>query len=199
MKEKRNALLSVFYKSGVVKLATYLIENNWNIYASGGTAKELSRNNIPVIDIATLVGEPILGHKVVTLSRPIMAGLLADINDSGDIEEMDKNNYPIFDLVYVVLYPLKAAIAANDCPASVLEKTDIGGPTMLRAAAKGFRYILMDPSEIDPFIKWLGGGELKSQMVRVDMRARAERYVSQYTGESASYWEKVTTMYKSPI
>ena len=139
----RTALISVFDKTGIEEFAKELVSLGWNIYSSGGTAKALSSAGIPVTDVGTLVGEPILGHRVVTLSREIHAGLLARADVPEDLEELDKLGVPLFDLVCVDLYPLAAEIAKRDAtPESVIEKTDIGGPTMLRSAAKSRRIVI---------------------------------------------------------
>lgn len=142
--KRKNALLSVYNTKGIVKFARLLIDHGWTIYASSGTAKILAAVEIPVIDIATLVGPPILGHRVVTLSREIHAGILAR-NTPEDLAELTRLGVPWFEIVYVDLYPLEKEIENPDATLeSVLEKTDIGGPTMLRAAAKGRRWVISD-------------------------------------------------------
>ena len=133
-----NALISVYDKTGIVEFAGGLHELDWQIYASGGTYRTIAEAGLPATDVAELVGgEAILGHKVVTLSREVGAGLLADLNDSDEMEEMRKLGIPIIHLVCQDSYPLEAEIAKPDStPASVLAQTDIGGPNMLREAAK---------------------------------------------------------------
>src|SRR5579884_603882 len=127
------ALFSAYQKSDTLAdLARALHERGWEILASAGTKAFLDAKSIPSTDVSTIVGEPILGHRVVTLSREIHAGLLARVEDQS---ELDRLGIKRIDLVYVDLYPLTEEIAKPDATeASVIEKTDIGGPTLLRAA-----------------------------------------------------------------
>ena len=99
MKEKC-ALFSVADKTGLVDDVRRLVAMGWKIYASGGTAKALEMANVPVTNVAKLVGgDAILGHRVVTLSREVYAGLLADALKPEDLEELVKNNIPFIDFV----------------------------------------------------------------------------------------------------
>src|SRR3989344_3158553 len=136
------ALLSSYEKNeSVLRLARLLAKNSWSLLGSAGTTKYLKENGIDCKDVAEMVGPPILGHRVVTLSREIYAGLLATAE--ADFAELEILNIPVIDLVYVNLYPLEKEIGnTNATPESILEKTDIGGPTLLRAAAKGQRLAL---------------------------------------------------------
>ncbi|MFA6095321.1 MAG: bifunctional phosphoribosylaminoimidazolecarboxamide formyltransferase/IMP cyclohydrolase, partial [Candidatus Paceibacterota bacterium] len=104
MNKPRNALISVFHKDGITDFARSLVDLGFVIYASGGTAKHLMHDGVQVVDIATIVGSPILGHRVVTLSREIHAGLLSrDIPE--DVAELERLGIPRIDLVCVDLYP----------------------------------------------------------------------------------------------
>src|SRR6185369_1955036 len=102
----KTALISVYNKKGIVEFAKELVGLEFKILASGGTAKELSNAGIEVTDVASLVGGgAILGHRVVTLSREVHAGLLAKDNEE-DRAELEKLKIPFIDLVCVDLYPL---------------------------------------------------------------------------------------------
>jgi phosphoribosylaminoimidazolecarboxamide formyltransferase / IMP cyclohydrolase len=149
------ALLSVYHKDGIIDFAQELVTLGWNLLASGGTATALRASNIPVQDVATLVGGgAILGHRVVTLSREVHSGLLA--RPIEDADEMAKLGLPYIDLACVDLYPLQTAVNAPDHSlASVIEMTDIGGPTMLRSAAKGNRIVICDPADRQRVVQWL--------------------------------------------
>src|SRR3989344_790285 len=145
---RRTALISVYDKTGIEDFAQGLADDDRQIYASGGTAERISQAGIEVTDVAELVGgEAILRHRVVTLSREVHAGILArDIDE--DIAELEKHAIPRIDLVCVDMYPLREAIADPEATEeSVIENTDIGGPTMLRAAAKGRRIVLSRASQ----------------------------------------------------
>lgn len=183
----RNALISVYHKDGIYQFAQELVELGFTIYASGGTAKHLTNAGVKVTDVATLVGGgPILGHRVVTLSREVHAGLLArDIPE--DIEELARLGIPHIDLVCVDLYPLEQEIARPEStPASVIELTDIGGPTMIRSAAKGSRIVICDPSDRKPVIEWLKGDQSESGFIN-QLCAKAEFVIAKYCMASAQY------------
>jgi phosphoribosylaminoimidazolecarboxamide formyltransferase / IMP cyclohydrolase len=185
--KQRNALLSVYDKEGIVDFALGLINLNWDIYASGGTAAALAKAHVPVKDVAELVGGAILGHRVVTLSREIHAGLLAQ-NKPSDLEELQRLGVPYIDLACVDLYPLTEEIAKPDATlGSVIEKTDIGGPTMLRSAAKGERIVIANADQRQPVLDWLSQGEPDSAAFRRRLAAIAEARVAAYTLASAQY------------
>ena len=104
----KNALLSVYHKDGIVEFAKALVELGFTIYASGGTFKHLTSNNVTAIPVSDLVGgEAILGHRVVTLSREVHAGLLAK-STPNDEKVLADLMIPRLDLVCVDLYPLEA-------------------------------------------------------------------------------------------
>jgi phosphoribosylaminoimidazolecarboxamide formyltransferase/IMP cyclohydrolase len=183
------ALLSVYDKDGIVDFAKGLIDLGWQVYASGGTAKIIGEAGLAVTDIAELVGgQAILGHRVVTLSREISAGLLADKSSQDDVAEMKKLNLPIIDLVCVDMYPLEEAIAKPDTSRqTVVEQTDIGGPTMLRSAAKGHRIVLSHAEQRAPVLEWLRAGKPDEEKFLDELCARAEYEVARYVLASAKY------------
>ena len=189
-----------------MEFAKQLSDLGFKILASGGTAKELISAGIEVTDVASLVGGgPILGHRVVTLSREIHAGLLArDIKE--DRDELEKLKVPFIDLVCVDLYPLQEEIAKWEQPlspsdalgdsplrrgeaakAAVLEKTDIGGPTMLRSAAKGRRIVVCDPDDRMKVVEWLKNGEPDREQFISSLAAKAEAVAADYCLVSARY------------
>ena len=185
----KTALLSSYKKNdSLVRLAKLLQAHQWDLLGSAGTVKYLSENGIPCRDVADIVGPPILGHRVVTLSRELHAALLST---DADAEELALLNVPRIDLVYVTLYPLTEAIESGASPAEVIEKTDIGGPTLLRSAAKGGRLALSHSAQIDALEAWLTEGATESsrgQLV-IRLRAEAERRVANYVAASADYWD----------
>ena len=182
----RNALLSVYHKDGIIEFATNLISLNFRIYASGGTCKHLKNAGLPVKDIARIAGgKAILGHRVVTLSRNVHAGLLAREIDR---EEMRKLKIPYIDLLCVDLYPLREEVTRVGCTLeSVIEQTDVGGPAMLHAAAKGQRIVVADPDDRPKVIRWLKDGEPHSESFRERLCATAEYIVAEYCLISAHY------------
>ena len=185
MSRTRTALLSVYHKDGIIDFAKRLQGLGWKLLASGGTAKHLKDAGVEVTDVATLVGKPILEHRVVTLSREIHAGLLATDTPEQN-KELAENNIQRIDLVCVDLYPLVEEIKRNGSTVeSVIEKTDIGGPTMLRSAAKGGRIVICDPADRIRVLEWLQSGEKEKDAFIEGLRAKAEFIVSEYCLASA--------------
>ncbi|OGG74603.1 hypothetical protein A3A37_00795 [Candidatus Kaiserbacteria bacterium RIFCSPLOWO2_01_FULL_52_36] len=190
---KKTALLASYAKDEpLLRLGRLLVQNGWIILGSAGTTKYLSENGVSCRDVAEMVGPPILGHRVVTLAREIYAGLLATDSDGTELERL---GIPRIDLVYVTLYPLEETISDTaSTPADVIEKTDIGGPTLLRAAAKGRRLVISDPKQIDMLESWMkrGSPENEREAFVLRLAAAAERRVAEYVNASASYWERNT-------
>lgn len=178
---QKNALLSVFDKTGIVDFARALTELGWNLYSSGGTAKAVAEAGLPVTDVAELVGGgAILGHRVVTLSREVHAGLLAQYLEE-DLAEMEALGLPYIDLVCFNLYPLAEEIAKPEATAqSVIEKTDIGGPTALNSGAKGGRIVIGDPADYQLVLDWLQAGEPDREPFIRHLRAKAFFTTSKY-------------------
>ncbi|MEM9272082.1 MAG: bifunctional phosphoribosylaminoimidazolecarboxamide formyltransferase/IMP cyclohydrolase [Cyanobacteria bacterium P01_F01_bin.143] len=148
---KRLALLSVSDKTGIVELARQLIEEfEFEIISSGGTAKTLQEAGLSVTKVSDYTGSPeILGGRVKTLHPRVHGGILARRNLPEDIADLEANDIRPLDLVAVNLYPFEETIAQPDVSlAEAIEKIDIGGPCMLRAAAKNFANltVLCDPS-----------------------------------------------------
>lgn len=183
------ALLSVYDKTGIAEFAKGLADLGWQIYASGGTAKAISEAGVAVTDVSELVGGgSILGHRVVTLSREISAGLLADKTSSEDMAELSELGLPVIDLVCVDMYPLEEAIAKPGATKEdVIQQTDIGGPTMLRSAAKGGRIVLSHASQREPVLEWLKAGKPDETAFLDNLAARAEYEVTRYTLALAKY------------
>ena len=136
------ALLSVYDKAGIVEFAEGLHQLGWRIVSSGGTAKAIAATGTPVTDLADLTGVPaILDHRVVTLHPKIHGGLLADPTNEQHRAEMAEYGIDAIDLLVCNLYPF----ASNPS----IELIDIGGPAMVRAAAKNHRFVavVVDPSD----------------------------------------------------
>jgi len=149
----RRALLSVFDKTGLVVLARGLAAQGVELVSSGGTARVLREAGLAVEDVSDLTGFPeILGGRVKTLHPAVHGGLLARRNDPDDLAELEAHQIEPFDLVVVNLYPFAAAIAREGVTeAEAVENIDIGGPGMVRAAAKNFAFVavLTSPDHYD--------------------------------------------------
>jgi len=191
-KGKKVALISVFNKAGIEDIANELVKLDWLILSSGGTAKTLAKAGIPVIDVAELVGgAAILGHRVVTLSREVHAGLLARQIPEDDME-MAKLGLPYIDMVVCDFYPMKDIIAKPGATIeSVVEMTDIGGPTMVRSAAKGGRIVICDAADRQWVLDELKANDGKLTPEHLQwMRAKAEITVANYCLNSARFHSK---------
>lgn len=180
------ALLSVSNKAGIVRFAEELLALGFKLIGSDGTAREVSKTSKSIRNVAEIVGGgPILGHRVVTLSRQIHACLLARPEDK---DELTKLGLEPIDLVCADLYPLEAEIEKpGSTLASVIEMTDIGGPTILRSAAKGRRIIVCDQEDRDFVIPWLKAGKPDEENVLRRMAAKAEFIAGKYALLSARY------------
>lgn len=188
---KRRAFFSVWHKvwkgRDILEIARLLVEQGWEIEASGGTCKHLRNGGITCLDIADRVGVPILGHRVVTLSREFMAGLLAQ-DTPEDQAELDKHGIPRIDMVVCNLYPLTEEIAKLGATrADVIEKTDIGGPSMIRAAAKGRRIVVSSADCYGEVIDWLKAGCPDEERFITEGAAKAEYDAASYALASAAY------------
>lgn len=183
---EKNALLSVYHKTGIVEFAKELITLGWQIFSSGGTAKVLQEAKVSVTDVAELSGlPPILGHRVVTLVPQVHGGLLAADEHR---EELRQLGYPWIDLVCVDLYPLKEEVRQPGATrTSVIEKTDIGGPTLIRSGAKGRRIVVVDPADRMRVIEWLKNGRQDESEFRNTLAAKAEAIIADYCLESARF------------
>ena len=194
MDRKRCALVSVYNKVGMVADVQRLVNLGWTIFGSRGTVKELSAVGLPAIDVAGLVGGgPILGHRVVTLSREVHAALLADALKPEDLAELMEKCIPFIDLVRCDFYPLREAItnaaglerqAAIDL---VVEKTDIGGPCMVRSGAKGLRVVVCRKQDMEAVLQELEATGDVSLATRQELRWRAEAEVGKYVCLSAEF------------
>lgn len=185
---KKIAFISVFNKEGIDQFAKGLIDLGWEIMSSSGTAKYLKEKGIESIDLASFVGEPILGHRVVSLSREFYAMLLSRIDNSEDANELEKLKLPYISLVCCDMYPLTDEIVKEDVTLEkVIEKTDIGGPTMLRASAKGGRIVVCDKNDREKVLTWLKSEEPDAENFKRELAAKAEYVVAKYCMASAEY------------
>ena len=135
------ALLSVFDKTGIIELAKTLISHNVEILSTGGTAKTLRENNINVVDVSDFTNFPeIMDGRVKTIN-PLIEGGILGLRDKHSTDAAN-NNIQWIDLVVCNLYPFSKTISERDCDlALALENVDIGGPTMIRSAAKNVGWV----------------------------------------------------------
>ena len=143
----RRAILSVTDKSGRVEFATFLTSRGVELISTGGTQKALEAAGLPVTAVSTVTGFPeILGGRVKTLHPKIHAGILANKDEPQHMQTLAEKGIRPFDLVCVNLYDFAGAVERHLSLEQAVEEIDIGGPCMLRAAAKNFHSILVLPS-----------------------------------------------------
>ena len=159
------ALISVSDKKNIIPFCKELVEQfNYKILSSGGTANHLIEAKIPVIKVADFTNSPeILGGRVKTLHPKIHGGILAKRTDEEHKKDIEANNLELIDLVVVNLYPFKKTVDQGAQWEDAIENIDIGGPSMIRSAAKNHKdvSVLVDPSQYQNFLEESKKGELK--------------------------------------
>ena len=192
MSTPRRALCSVTDKTGIVDLGRALVERGWEILSTGGTAQALRDAGLTVTDVAEVTGHPeMLNGRVKTLHPAVHAGLLARREKGSDMDALEEHGYRAIDLVAVNLYPFRETVAEGNVPvAKAMAKVDIGGPTMIRAAAKSHKdvWVVVDPADYGRVLEALdesgGGGELRRELA-----AKVFRHTNAYDGAIADYLE----------
>lgn len=150
MKKIKSALISVFYKDGLEPLILALKEQGVSIYSTGGTEAFIKNLGLDCIPVETVTGFPsILGGRVKTLHPKMFGGILGRRNLESDVQEMKDYNIPPIDLVIVDLYPFEETVKSTQDEKLIIEKIDIGGPSMIRAAAKNHQDIAVLASKED--------------------------------------------------
>ena len=140
----RSALISVYYKDKLDLIVRELHKNNVTIYSTGGTLQFIESLGVPVVAVDALTGFPeILGGRVKTLHPKVFGGILARRDNPSDLEQLKKHDIPEIDLVIVDLYPFEETVKSTQNEQEIIEKIDIGGISLIRAAAKNFKDTLI--------------------------------------------------------
>ena len=189
---KKFALLSVSDKTNITGFAEELAKHNYEIIATGNTAKVIREKGIDVTEVSDLTGFPeIFDGRVKTLHPKILGGILLRRDNPGDIEEAKINDISPVDIVCVNLYPFKKVTqnSKTDLETAV-ENIDIGGPSLVRAAAKNFKYvsILTSPGQYEPFLDELNNGKV-SERTREKLAVAAFSHTAEYDTYIANYFE----------
>ena len=146
----QSALISVFSKVGLEPIIRKLHQQNVTIYSTGGTEAFIKSLGISVIPVEDVTSYPsILGGRVKTLHPKVFGGILNRQNDASDVQQMLEYSIPQIDMVIVDLYPFEKTVAVNDSEENIIEKIDIGGISLIRAAAKNFESTVIIPSVND--------------------------------------------------
>ena len=196
---KRRALLSVSDRSGIEDFAKALIDAGWEILSTGGTARTIRAAGLEVTDVSQVTGHPeMMEGRVKTLHPAIHAGLLARRSRSDDMAELADLDYAPIDLVAVNLYPFRETVARGDVPVDeAMEQVDIGGPTMIRAAAKSHVdvWVIVDPTDYVRVLERItdeSGGAPSEASLRRELAGKVFSHVSEYDGAIARYLDAHT-------
>ncbi|HIP06720.1 MAG TPA: bifunctional phosphoribosylaminoimidazolecarboxamide formyltransferase/IMP cyclohydrolase [Mariprofundaceae bacterium] len=190
------ALLSVSNKAGIQNFASQLIEQGFSLLSTGGTAKLLREAGIEVRDVSDYTGFPeMMDGRVKTLNPKVHGGILARRNNEGDLASMKEHGIERIDVVCVNLYPFREAVAKEGCTITdAIENIDIGGPCMVRAAAKNHEFvsIVVDPSDYDMVIDSMKDGSLDVNKRR-GLAVKAYAHTAAYDGAIANHFSALNT------
>lgn len=180
---KKRALISVFDKTGSEKLAGVLQEMGWEIVSSSGTARYLQKAGIDVTEISDLTGYPhMLGGRVKTLHPAVFGGILARRNLQEDLDDVERFEIPLIDMVVCNLYPFEKTARSGSSLEELIENIDIGGVTLIRAAAKNYQQvvILTDPGDYPVVMEELEAEGDVLTTTRQDLALKAFCLTSEY-------------------
>ncbi|NEU31664.1 bifunctional phosphoribosylaminoimidazolecarboxamide formyltransferase/IMP cyclohydrolase [bacterium LRH843] len=188
---KKRALVSVSNKEGIIEFVQALVDEGFEVVSTGGTKSALEKANVPVIGISEVTGFPeILDGRVKTLHPNIHSGLLAMRERVEHQQQLAEHNITPIDLVVVNLYPFKETIAKPDCTfADAIENIDIGGPSMLRAAAKNHNHVtvVVDPADYEVVLSELKKDKEVSTETKRRLAAKVFRHTAAYDALIAEY------------
>ncbi|MDE2652556.1 MAG: bifunctional phosphoribosylaminoimidazolecarboxamide formyltransferase/IMP cyclohydrolase [Gemmatimonadota bacterium] len=194
----RRALLSVSDKTGIAEFGRALTDRGWEVLSTGGTARALAAAGVPVTEVSVVTGHPeMMDGRVKTLHPAIHAGLLARRDRPDDMAEVARQGYAPIDLVAVNLYPFRETVAAPDVTVGkAMENVDIGGPTLIRAAAKNHQdvWVVVDPGDYGAVLEAIAreevaGSEGDAGGLRRRLGAKVFREISSYDSAVADYLE----------
>ena len=188
------ALISVSDKTGVVEFAQQLRSLGWEIIATGGTMKLLSDSGVEVINISDVTGFPeICDGRVKTLHPKVHGGLLARRDDESHLQALKDNQIEFIDMVCVNLYPFRQTIAKPDVTMEdAIENIDIGGPSMLRSAAKNYKdvTVVCDPADYAQIVEEIKASGNTTVQTRLQLSAKAYTHTAEYDSMIATYMRK---------
>ncbi len=190
MSSIKRALISVSDKTGIVDFARSLAEKKVELLSTGGTAKLLTQNDVPVIEVSEYTGFPeMMDGRVKTLHPKIHGGILGRRGTDDGV--MKENGIGRIDLIVVNLYPFEETVAKPDCDLpTAIENIDIGGPTMLRAAAKNHKdvTVVVDAADYDRVLQEMdANSNAVSDATRFDLAVKTFEHTARYDGAIANY------------
>jgi len=191
----KKVLISVFDKTNILEISQFLINQNIEIYSSGGTYKHLKKNGIKVIEISKYTNSPeILDGRVKTLHPKVHGGILAKRNLPKHLKELKKNKINLIDLVIVNLYPFKKTVSSKSSFKECIENIDIGGPTLIRASAKNFDFVttIIDPIDYEKIIDEMKKNKNQiSKKTRLDLAIKAFNEISLYDMDISNWFSQI--------
>jgi len=197
-KKIKRAIVSVYYKDGLEKLVRLLHKQNVELYSTGGTFQFISGLGLPCVQVEGITGFPeILGGRVKTLHPAIFGGLLAQTDVASDIRTMESHGLPLFDLMICNLYPFEEYIAKQAEEKELIEKIDIGGVTLIRAAAKNFKDVacISHPEDYEKLYKILEASNgMTTLEERREFAATAFKTIADYDNAIANYFLNTQTI-----
>jgi phosphoribosylaminoimidazolecarboxamide formyltransferase/IMP cyclohydrolase len=199
----QSALISVFDKTGLEPIVRQLHKQNATIYSTGGTEDFIKNLGIPVVPVEDITSYPsILGGRVKTLHPKVFGGILNRQDNPTDVEQMKEFDIPQIDLVIVDLYPFEKTVESGASEADIIEKIDIGGISLIRAAAKNFKDTVIVPSveEYELFLEMITQGNGATTLdQRKYLATRAFHVSSNYDTAIFNYFNTEDTYYKESI
>ena len=197
----KSALISVFHKDGLEPVVKKLNELNVTIYSTGGTEKFITDLGIKVIPVDEVTSYPsILGGRVKTLHPKVFGGILNRQDNESDVAELAEFNIPQIDLVIVDLYPFEKTVASGAPEQDIVEKIDIGGISLIRAAAKNFKdtFIVSSMDQYDSFVNILSENNGETSIAtRKKFAAKAFNISSHYDTAIFNYFNEDEIVYKA--
>jgi phosphoribosylaminoimidazolecarboxamide formyltransferase/IMP cyclohydrolase len=191
---RKRALLSVYRKDGIADLAKGLASRGFDLVSTGGTADALRKAGLTVLAVSDVTGFPeILDGRVKTLHPKIHGGLLARRDVPGHLKALADQGIPLVDLVVVNLYPFEDKVAKGASFAEAVENIDIGGPTMVRAAAKNFDQVavVVDPVDYPLILEQIDRQGGIDSATRLYLAQKAFRHTARYEAAIAGYFSQV--------
>ncbi len=198
MKKITSALISVFYKDGLEPLVRQLASDGVKIYSTGGTQKFIEELGVACTPVESVTSYPsILGGRVKTLHPKVFGGILYRREEEGDLQQIAEYEIPTIDLVIVDLYPFEETVAAGGTRSQIIEKIDVGGPSMIRAAAKNHSAVAVVADKalygyLTNILSVQDGATTMEQ--REELAAKAFRVTANYDKAIAEYFAQKTPM-----
>ncbi|WP_299673641.1 bifunctional phosphoribosylaminoimidazolecarboxamide formyltransferase/IMP cyclohydrolase [uncultured Tenacibaculum sp.] len=197
----KSALISVFHKDGLAPLAKKLNDLGVTIYSTGGTEKFISELGIDVVPVESVTDYPsILGGRVKTLHPKIFGGILNRQENESDVAQLSEFNIPQIDLVIVDLYPFEKTVASGASEQDIIEKIDIGGISLIRAAAKNFKdtVIISSMEQYDEFLNLISENNGETSIAdRKKFAAKAFNISSHYDTAIFNYFNEDEVVFKA--